>query len=118
MTLAMGVKFGGPAVRQNGKIYVLATLIAPSSASWALNNKTGLTSADLVELHTDGKWLDFTSRPDFSAKGSIIEFGFWRGSGISGSSGAGPGSEMNNSPPAPTPPPRPTPYSVNSSVAD
>ena len=118
MNLGMGTQFAGPAVRQNGKIYVLATLIAPSSASWALNNKTGLTSADLVELHTDGKWLDFTSRPDFSAKGSIIEFGFWRGSGISGSSGAGPSCEMYYCPPAPSAPSISTSYGVNSWVVD
>lgn len=74
----------GPALRQNGKIYVLRSLIAANSTQWTPVSQTGITADLFVQLTgTSGSFFNNGSHPDFSGagpnKGATIEFGMWRG---------------------------------------
>jgi hypothetical protein len=76
-------------LRQGGNVYFAnPTYQVPSATGWTKLSKQGLAAPDFVLLAPD---LSQTpQRPDFSATGSPIEFGFLRGltSGI-GCCGAG-----------------------------
>jgi hypothetical protein len=71
----------GPALLQGGKLYVLgsSSVITGPGAAWtthALNNLTALDFGRVVVTPTS--YFDNTQRPDFSANGAPIQFGYFR----------------------------------------
>ena len=68
----------GPALRQNGQVYIRYAVFA-KDANWTPKGFAGLTqnSFSLVNL-SDTTIVDGTQHPDFSAGGSLIDFGFFR----------------------------------------
>ena len=72
----------GLAIMQNGKNYVLRTptLVMPGSgfANWAPNAAPSIIASDMWEISGAGIF-NSSSNPDFSASGTIMQLGFWRG---------------------------------------
>jgi hypothetical protein len=75
------VQGSGLAIVQNGRTYVqrvpIFVMPLPTFSIWT-SQSTSLSAADLHELDNSGNFLPFNN-PDFSATGSIMQFGFWRG---------------------------------------
>ncbi len=61
----------GPALRQDGQVFVAGLFITPET-TWTAHELEGLTAAD---FHLEGQ-PDI--HPDFSTSGGVIEFGFVR----------------------------------------
>ncbi|MBI4479302.1 MAG: SBBP repeat-containing protein [Acidobacteria bacterium] len=74
----------GPALRQNGKVYVAGNLVTGVPASWTRLGLSGLRAQQFVELIGGSTFLDSNSHPDFSANGSPIDFGFRRANSSAG----------------------------------
>jgi hypothetical protein len=72
----------GLAIYQNGKYYSLRspTLVMPGAtfSTWQPNNAPGTVASNYWEVTPTGNVLP-GSNPDFSASGTIMQFGFWRG---------------------------------------
>jgi hypothetical protein len=66
----------GPAIRQNGNVYVHLGLLT-TEAGWTHKSWAGLLADDFRDL------LDANAHPDFSAAGAPIEVGFYRGNSTS-----------------------------------
>lgn len=70
----------GVAVRQGGHIFVTPGVMTGSQSSWTTRALTTFTADDFARIDLtdliDG--LDEASKPDFSASGGAIEFGFFR----------------------------------------
>lgn len=77
----------GLLIRQSGKYYRQNNplLIMPYSgySTWTANPAPGLLAADFFEVTPLGTVLS-TSHPDFSATGSIMQLGFYRGNSGNG----------------------------------
>lgn len=76
----------GLAILQNGRFYrTSAALVMPYSSysTWQPNAMSGLTPSSFWEVDAFGNLLGNT--PDFSASGSIMQLGFWRGNSNNGS---------------------------------
>jgi hypothetical protein len=71
-----GQRFG-PALWQNGKVYLHDMGVTGTPAGWQDASRSGLTSADFSELLPE-LWWDASSHPDFSPAGAPIQFGFFR----------------------------------------
>ena len=74
----------GPAIRQNGTIYLVRGLHSPDFA-WVYKELNDLQQDDFDELLTTGMnqggglvLTDDTRHPDFSVEGALIEIGFYR----------------------------------------
>ena len=72
----------GLVIFQNSKFYELRNplLVMPASGftNWAPNAAPGIVASDMWEI-TNTIGLISTSNPDFSATGTVMQFGFWRG---------------------------------------
>jgi len=72
----------GLAIFQNGKYYALRTpalvMPAPTYTVWTANSAPLTVAANYWEFTPAGNLLP-GSNPDFSATGSIMQLGFWRG---------------------------------------
>jgi len=83
----------GPAIRQNGNIYI--TFVGSQGGAWAFTPETSWTLKELTAtessffLSTNASPLSGSGSPDFSASGSIMDIGFWRGNSGGGISPAG-----------------------------
>jgi hypothetical protein len=75
------------ALRQGGNIFNYSLVNTFVGTSWTSMNATGLIATNFIQAVPGG--FDPTLNPDFSATGSIIEFGFMRGRGTP--NGPGPG---------------------------
>lgn len=77
----------GLAILQNGRFYRQSTpsLVMPFStyANWNSNTALGLTAASFWEVDINGNVL--ANVPDFTATGSIMQLGFYRGNSNNGS---------------------------------
>lgn len=65
----------GPALRQSGRVFIGQELTTPER-SWTSRSRAGFVESDFILLADTG--IDLTVHPDFSAAGSLIEFGFYR----------------------------------------
>jgi len=65
----------GPALMQDGMVYIASGLFVPDS-TWTAKSKTGLLATDYMFL--DNQTLDPQKNPDFSETGSPIQLGFFR----------------------------------------
>ncbi len=78
----------GLAIYQNGKFYrqQTPTLVMPyaSYSTWTNNSASGLLATSFAEVTPAGV-LNLASYPDFSATGTIMQFGFQRGNSGNGS---------------------------------
>jgi hypothetical protein len=68
----------GPAMRQNGGVYVIVPFLITPEDSWTHKQLTGLSEANFVLMTGGEPPVDPTQHPDFSASGGPIEFGFVR----------------------------------------
>lgn len=72
----------GLVINQNGINYILRNplLVMPASgfSTWNPNNAPSILAADMWELTNTGILIS-TSNPDYSASGTIMQLGFWRG---------------------------------------
>ena len=70
----------GPALKQNGKVYVAGVLVTKVPANWTNANLVGQQASQFVELINLGgsNFIKGSSHPDFSPNGAPIEFGFFR----------------------------------------
>ncbi len=72
----------GLLIFQSGKYYTLRTptlvMPGPTYAVWTANSAPGTVASSYWEITPSGNILPF-SNPDFSASGSLMQFGFWRG---------------------------------------
>jgi hypothetical protein len=72
----------GLAIMQNGRMYIQRTpiLVMPyvPFQNWTANAAPGLVASDLWEVDNTGT-LFAGNNPDFSAGGSTMQLGFWRG---------------------------------------
>ncbi len=77
----------GLAILQNGRFYRQFTpsLVMPFSSysTWNANTAPGLTAASFVEVDINGNLQ--ANIPDFTAGGSIMQLGFYRGNSNNGS---------------------------------
>src|SRR5208337_3689622 len=70
----------GPALIQNGKLYVGPLTILPTSGKWTSIAASGLDAEDFALVDPTNTGLqDSTQHPDFSPNGGPIELGFWWG---------------------------------------
>jgi Divergent InlB B-repeat domain len=74
----------GPALKQNGKVYVYRAALTTPETVWTHKTLASVSAADF-DLMT-GAISDATQHPDFSAVGPAIAFGFFRTNSTSGSS--------------------------------
>jgi uncharacterized protein (TIGR03437 family) len=78
----------GPAVRQRDSSGVLRTYVATTvtnrPTTWSPNSLTGLLATNFSLLGGGTTFLDNSSHPDFSASGSALQFGYWRGNTTQG----------------------------------
>ena len=71
----------GPALRQDGKVYV-HYMITGHSSTWHTQQKNDITADQFVLVGNEAdptNIFDNTQHPDFSVNGGRVEFGFWRG---------------------------------------
>ena len=72
----------GLVINQNGINYILRNplLVMPAVGftTWNPNNAPSILAADMWELTNTGILIS-TSNPDYSASGTIMQLGFWRG---------------------------------------
>jgi hypothetical protein len=76
----------GCALRQNGQVYITGGTLVTPAKTWTHKSLSGQKSGNFVHLTAAG--LDGSAHPDFTATGTPIEFGFFRGN----SNGPGGGS--------------------------
>ncbi len=77
----------GLAIIQNGRLYrTSAALIMPFSSfsTWQPNAQPGLTPASFWEVDPSTGMV-IAGSPDFSASGTVMQLGFWRGNSNNGS---------------------------------
>lgn len=77
----------GLAILQNGRFYRTSTaLVMPYSSfsTWQPNALPGLTAASFWEVDP-GTGNIIAGTPDFSASGTVMQLGFWRGNSNNGS---------------------------------
>ena len=78
----------GPAVRQRDSTGVLRTYVATTitnrPSTWSHITLTGLLATNFSLLGGATTFLDGTGHPDFSANGSALQFGYWRGNSTQG----------------------------------
>lgn len=67
----------GPALVQDGRIYVVRGPLTGSGRSWHRIRFDRLTAANFIEA-VDGRGLDDAAHPDFTATGTPLTFGFYR----------------------------------------
>ncbi|MBI2680077.1 MAG: hypothetical protein HYX25_03600 [Candidatus Solibacter usitatus] len=76
------IQASGPALRQNGKIYVHNVLI--TTAAWSTLTDPNVLASQFAELEDANGFPIQTSHPDFSEHGGEIEFGFFRANSTGG----------------------------------
>lgn len=77
----------GLAIIQNGRLYrTSAALVMPFStfSTWQPNSQLGLTPASFWEVDPSTGGV-IAGSPDFSASGTVMQLGFWRGNSNNGS---------------------------------
>ena len=78
----------GPAVRQRDASGVLRTYVATTvtnrPTTWSSNGLNGVVASGFSLLGGSTTFLDNSSHPDFSANGSALQFGYWRGNTTQG----------------------------------
>lgn len=82
----------GLLIEQSGKVYIqrnpILVMPNPGFTDWAFNSAPGLVASDLWEVTGTGTLIS-NSNPDFSATGSIMQLGFWRGASSGNAVGTG-----------------------------
>ncbi len=77
----------GMAILQNGSFYMMRTSIITmpfiTHSNWVSAGVSGLVATDFWEFDNAGNLIS-SSNPDFSATGSVMQLGFWRGNSSNG----------------------------------